>query len=97
MKCKSAVQIDAGEHRRDLLDLGEGKEGRLASGRRHPGDGLCPCRGGVPGQDVDSHGRHGGQIDVSRSQTPDLLESLQRLDQTRHADPGGGAPETLQG
>ena len=69
--------FDAGEHRRhqlvkqvedvvegrDLLDLGEGEQRRLASGRRHPGDGLRPCRGGVPRQGVDPDGRHGGQLD----------------------------------
>ena len=106
-----AGAFDAGEHRGDqlveqvqdvvegrgLLNLGEGEEGRLAAGRGHPGDGLRPCRGGVPGQGVDPHGRHGGQVDVAHPQGPDLLESLQRLDQARHADPGRGAAEPLQG
>ena len=82
--------FDAGEHRGDqlieqvqdiieggdFLGLGEGQQGSVASRRRHPGDGLRPCRRGVSGQDVDSHGRHGGQNDVGHSQTSDLLESL---------------------
>ena len=106
-----AGAFDAGEHRgdqlieqvedviegRDLLDLGEGQQGRVASGRRHPGDGLRPCRRGVSGQGLDPHGRHGGQVDVSHSQGADLLESLQCLDQARHADPRRGAAEPLQG
>jgi hypothetical protein len=69
--------FDAGEHGRDqlvkqvedvvegrdLLNLGEGEEGRLAAGRRDPGDGLRSCCGGVPSQGVDPDRRHGGQLD----------------------------------
>ena len=51
----------------------------------------------IPGQGLDPHGRHGGQVDVAHPQGPDLLESLQRLDQPRHADPRRGAAEPLQG
>ena len=103
--------FDAGEHRGDqlveqvqdvvecrgLLHLGEGQEGRVAAGWRHPGDGLRPCRGGIPGQGLDPHGRHGGQVDVADAQGSDLLEPLEGLDQARHADPGRGAAEPLQG
>ena len=80
-----AGAFDAGEHRGDqlveqvhdviegrgLLNLGEGEEGRVTAGRGHPGDGLRPCRGGEPAG-AWTRGRHGGQIDVTHSQCPDV-------------------------
>ena len=103
--------LDAGEHRGDqlveqvhdvverrgLLDLGEGEEGRVTARRGHPGDGLRPCRGGIPGQDLDPHGRHGRQVDMAHPEGTDLLESLERLDHAGDADPRRGAAEPLQG
>ena len=102
--------FDAGEHRgdqlveqvedvverRDLLHLGEGQQSRVAAGRRHAGDGLRPCCGGIPGQGLDPHRRHGGQVDVTDAQGSDLLEPLEGPDQARHADAGRGAAESLQ-
>src|SRR5947209_2718477 len=48
-------------------------------------------------QDVDAHGRHGGQVDMTDAQGSDVLEALQGFDQPCHADAGRGAAESLQG
>jgi hypothetical protein len=58
---------------------------------------LGPGRGGVSGQGLNPHRRHGGQVDVAHTQGPDLLEPLEGSDQARHADVGRGAAESLQG
>jgi transposase len=51
-----------GESELESSSSGEGQEARVAARRGHPSNGLRPCRGGIPGQDVDAHGRHGGQV-----------------------------------
>ena len=103
--------LDAGEHRGDqlveqvydvverrgLLDLGEGQEGRVPPRWGHPGDGLRPGQGGIAGQDLDPHGRHGREVDVADPEGTDLPESLERLDHAGDADPRRGAAEPLQG